>query len=167
MSTGVRVPPALGGETFREAMSFLAAPLTIVTTRDQEGRPWGFTASSVTSVSLEPLLVLVGISHTSSCFPVFSEASEFVINVLGRDNRELARRFAARGMDRFVGVRFDDWPNSDLPYLVDVVVVFRCTVAERISAGDHDLLIGELTGVRRQDSTEPLLWYRRDFRPSD
>ncbi|PAZ17601.1 NADH:riboflavin 5'-phosphate oxidoreductase [Streptomyces sp. SA15] len=160
-------PPALDGEEFREAMSLLAAPLTIVTARDTEGRPWGFTASSVTSVSLEPPLVLVGMSHTSSCFPALSEAAEFTINVLGSDHRDLARTFATSGVDRFSGVSLADWLDSTVPYLADVAVAFRCTATSRIPVGDHTLLIGELTGMRGHGATaSPLVWYRRDFRMS-
>ncbi|MBX9396487.1 flavin reductase family protein [Streptomyces sp. TRM72054] len=158
-------PPALGSAEFREAMSFLAAPLTIVTARDAEGRAWGFTASSVTSVSLEPPLVLVGVSHTSSCFGALSEATEFSINILGSDHRELARTFATRGVDRFSGVRLADWPDSTVPYLADVAVALRCVVTSRVPVGDHTLLIGELSGMHRQGpASAPLVWYRRDFR---
>ncbi|MEW1550078.1 flavin reductase family protein [Streptomyces tsukubensis] len=161
---GVR-PPALDGAEFREAMSFLAAPLTIVTARDAEGCLWGFTASSVTSVSLEPPLVLVGISQTSSCFGALSEATEFSINILGGDDRDLARTFATSGADRFSGVRSADWPDSAVPYLADIAVALRCVVAGRIPVGDHTLLIGELSGVRGQGTAvSPLMWYRRDFR---
>ncbi|MGW0854212.1 flavin reductase family protein [Streptomyces sp. NPDC002690] len=158
---------ALTGDDFREAMSLLAAPLTIVTARDTVGRPWGFTASSVTSVSLDPPLVLVGMAHTSSCYPALSTAAEFTVNVLGSDHRTLARTFATSGADRFAGVRLEDWPDSQVPYLADVGVAFRCTAAQRIAVGDHTLLIGELTGLRgRGETTSPLLWHRRNFQPS-
>ncbi|MEU9587102.1 flavin reductase family protein [Streptomyces werraensis] len=160
-------PPALGSTEFREAMSFLAAPLTIVTARDAEGRLWGFTASSVTSVSLEPPLVLVGISHTSSCFGALSEATEFSINILGSEHRALARNFATSGVDRFSGVLLANWPDSTVPYLADIAVALRCVVTSRIPVGDHTLLIGELSGMRRQGTAaSPLVWYRRDFRTS-
>ncbi|MEU5437985.1 flavin reductase family protein [Streptomyces sp. NPDC020719] len=158
-------PPALGSAEFREAMSFLAAPLTIITARDAEERLWGFTASSVTSVSLEPPLVLVGISQTSSCFRALSEAAEFSINILGSDHRDLAQTFATSGVDRFSGVRLADWPDSAVPYLADIAVALRCVVTSRMQVGDHGLLIGEPSAVRRQGTAgAPLVWYGRDFR---
>lgn len=160
--------PAVDGDAFRDALSLLASPLTIVTTRDQDGHPYGFTASSVTSVSLDPPLVLVGISHTSSCFAALSTSSEFVINVLGGEDRDLARRFATSGADRFADVRHEDWPDSATPFLPDVAVAWRCETVSRIPVGDHDLLIGKLVGLRRPDTgTSPLLWYQRGFRTSD
>ncbi|MGX5182904.1 flavin reductase family protein [Streptomyces avermitilis] len=61
---------------FREAMSRLAAAVTITTAQDEAGGYWGFTATSVTSASLDPPLLLVGISRTFSCRPVFRTASE-------------------------------------------------------------------------------------------
>ncbi|MFD9718896.1 flavin reductase family protein [Streptomyces sp. NPDC059076] len=168
MSTQVKgSPQAMESEEFRDAMSLLAAPLTIVTARDTEGRPWGFTASSVTSVSLEPPLLLVGMSRTSSCFPALSEADEFTVNVLGEGHRELARTFATTGVDRFAGVSIGDWGDSTVPYLTDVSVAFRCSASSRIPVGDHTLLVGELTQMRGHGATaSPLVWYRRDFRMS-
>ncbi|WP_405467561.1 flavin reductase family protein (plasmid) [Streptomyces jietaisiensis] len=148
-------------------MSLLAAPLTIITARDQAGRPWGFTASSVTSASLDPPLVLVGLAHTSSCFTALTKASEFAINILGSDQSALARRFATSGTDRFAGARTQNWPDSLLPHLTEAPVVIRCGMANRITVGDHDLLVGELIGMRRQGEPKPLLWYRREFHSID
>jgi flavin reductase ActVB len=168
--TGTQVdltPSAVDSETFREALSLLASPLTIVTTRDQDGNLFGFTASSVTSVSLDPPLVLVGVSHTSSCFAAVSKSPEFVINVLGGEDHDLARQFATKGADRFAGVRHEDWPDSATPFLPDVAVAWRCETVNRIPVGDHDLLIGKLIGLRRpDDGASPLLWYQRGFRTS-
>lgn len=150
-------------ETFRNVMSRIAAPLTVVTTRDDLGDRWGFTASSVTAASLEPPLVLVGVAHTSSCLDALTKASEFVINVLDEEHRHVARQFASRGVDRFAGQDFGTWPDSGLPYLTDAHAALRCVVADRIPVGDHDLFIGELVGAIVNDSAKPLLWYGRSF----
>ncbi|MEU7260674.1 flavin reductase family protein [Streptomyces rimosus] len=152
------------GGTFRRAMSRLAAPLTVVTTRDATGAPRGFTASSTTAASLEPPLLVVGISHTSSCHGALSQAPEFVVNVLGRQHRAVAELFARSGVDRFAGQDFTSWPGSGLPCLPGAHATLRCVARERIPVGDHDLLIGELVGVLTSESTEPLLWYDRAFR---
>jgi flavin reductase ActVB len=151
-------------ETFRDAMARLAAPLSVITTCDESGKAWGFTASSVSAASLEPPLVLVGISHTSSCAGVLSTAPEFVVNVLDRRQHAVAKRFATPGVDRFAGQDFGRWPGSDLPCLPDAHVALRCVVRGRIPVGDHDLLVGELTGVITGGPTEPLLWHERAFR---
>ncbi len=152
---------------FRDAMAQLAAPVTIVTTVDDEGRPWGFTASSVASVSLDPPLVLVGLSHTSSCHNALVSSAEFVVNVLGERHRALAKRFSEHGIDRFAGSGLTTWPGSALPYLPDAAAAFRCLTWQAVPAGDHDLLLGALTDTRTGPGSGPsasaLLWYRRAF----
>lgn len=148
---------------FKEAMSYLAAPLAVVTTRDTEGRWWGFTASSVMSVSLTPPLVLVGIAHESSCLPILAEAPCFVVNLLGEQHQHIARRFATRGIDRFADQDFLVWSETGVPLLADAHAAFRCRRVDRILAGDHDLLLGEPVEVRTRASAKPLLWYRREF----
>ncbi|MDO0914709.1 flavin reductase family protein [Streptomyces sp. DT2A-34] len=149
---------------FRDAMALLAAPLTIVTTLDAQGHRQGFTASSVTSASLEPPLLLVGLSNTSSCRPALTQSDGFVVNVLGEQHAEVAGRFAARDVDRFAEQDFGSWPGCGLPYLTDANAVLRCTTVDRVPVGDHLLLIGELTGVLTPGSAPPLLWYQRAFR---
>ncbi|WP_430477983.1 flavin reductase family protein [Streptomyces sp. P11-1] len=164
MTVRADIRPVRDTETFKDALSLLASPLTLVTTADEEGNRWGLTASSVISASLSPPLVVVGIARTSSCAAAFAAASEFVVNVLGEQHRELAGRFAARGIDRFAGQSVADWPGSRLPFVPDAHAAFRCAVADRLRVGDHDLLVGRPTEVLLDGGSPPLLWHRRAFR---
>ncbi|MFJ8546488.1 flavin reductase family protein [Streptomyces sp. NPDC093586] len=148
---------------FRDAMARLAAPVTVVTTVGTDGRRRGFTASSVTSVSAEPPLLLVGVTRGTSCHQPLLAAGEFVVNVLGGHHGELARRFAAPGVDRFAGGEFEEWPGSGLPYLPDAAVALRCTTAGVVTAGDHDLLLGTPAETRGRGSSGALVWYQRAF----
>lgn len=150
-------------QTFRDAMALLVAPVTVVAMQDDRGRRWGFTASSVTSVSLTPPLLLVGLSHSSSCRPALLGTTDFTVNVLGAQHREVARRFATRGVDRFAGGEFGTWPGYELPCLLDAVAVFRCRRTAVLPAGDHDLVLGALVEVRTSPADAPLLLFRRDF----
>ncbi|GGS25248.1 flavin reductase [Streptomyces aureoverticillatus] len=157
--------PAAGAQAFKDAMALLAAPVSVVTARDAAGRRWGFTASSVTSVSLHPPLVMVGIALTSSCHRAMTQAGEFVINLLGEQHRPIAQRFAARGVDRFAPGDFGAWDDTTaLPHLPDATVLLRCTTVDVIRAGDHDLLLATPDQIRIRDHADPpLLWYRRGF----
>ncbi|MDH6113666.1 flavin reductase ActVB [Kitasatospora sp. MAP12-15] len=150
-------------QSFRDAMSLLAAPTAIVATRDADGQPWGFTASAVTSVSLDPPLLLVGIARTSSCHQALVSAAEFTVNVLGEQHQDIARRFATHGLDRFAGSGLTSWPGTALPCLPDARVLLRCTVAQVTPAGDHDLLLGAVTGIRIGHPGRSLVWYQRTF----
>lgn len=154
-------------EAFREAMSRLASPLTVITARDQENKLRGFTATSVTSMSLEPPLICFGVSHTSSCFNAMTDAEEFTVNILGVGQNELASKFAESGVDRFIGVRTEYWKRTGTPYLADAPTVIHCSAAGRATFGDHDLLIGRCSGVQVNGERKPLIWYRRAFRTTD
>ncbi|MEU8181977.1 flavin reductase family protein [Micromonospora sp. NPDC049044] len=157
------VAPSVDGQTFRDAMALLAAPITVVTFSDHTGRRWGFTASSVTSVSLDPPLITVGVAHASSCYRALAVAPEFVVNVLSDRHRAVATRFAARGLDRFAEGGFVRWPGSMLPCLADAHLLLRCRPTHLVPVGDHDLLVGTPTEVRMSGPGKPLVWYRRDF----
>ncbi|MFI5528206.1 flavin reductase family protein [Kitasatospora sp. NPDC051853] len=154
-------PPTVDAQTFRDAMALLAAPTTIVTTLDQDGRPWGFTASAVTSVSLDPPLLLVGVGRTSSCHRALVTAREFVVNVLGEQHQDMARRFARHGVDRFAGGGLTTLDG--LPCLPDARVVLRCRTTQVTPAGDHDLLLGTVAEARIGLPGRSLVWYQRAF----
>lgn len=154
---------AIGPEQFRDAMALLAAPVTVVTTVDAGGTRRGFTASAVTSVSLDPPLFLVGVTRGSGCHQPLLDRGEFVVNVLGGCHGALARRFAAAAADRFAGGEFETWPGSGLPYLPDASLLLRCALADVVPAGDHDLLLGSPLEVRTNGSSGALVWYQRSF----
>ncbi|WP_344400805.1 flavin reductase family protein [Streptomyces longisporus] len=145
-------------------MSRLAAGVTIVAARDDAGRCRGFTATSVTSASLEPPLLLVGIARTSSCYPVFRTAREFTVNILKEGHQHLARRFAVSGIDRFAEGGFTEWRDGGPPCLDDAHVSLYCAALDMIPLGDHELLVGRVIEARLPSPEDaPLVWYRRAF----
>lgn len=156
--------PGAAAQSFRDAMALLAAPVSVITALDPDGRRRGFTASSVSSVSLDPPLILAGVALTSSCHATLTTAPEFVVNVLGAQHRDLARRFATQDVDRFAGGGFAPWEDSGTPYLPDAALLVRCRTARIVRAGDHDLVLATPVEFRHGvDGTDPLLWYRRGF----
>lgn len=166
MTVQSSTPPgaaATGPEQFRDAMALLAAPVTVITTVDGDGRPEGFTASSVTSVSLAPPLMRVGVTHGSSCHRPLIDRGKFVVNVLGSRHAALAQRFATPLVDRLAGGEFETWADRDLPYLPDAAVLLRCALTEVVRAGDHDLLLARPLEVRTSGSSGALVWYQRSF----
>ncbi|QNS09230.1 flavin reductase family protein [Streptomyces xanthii] len=151
-------------QSFRDAMAQLAAPVSVITALDPDGRRRGFTASSVSSVSLDPPLILAGVALTSSCHATLTTTPEFVVNVLGAQHRDLARRFATQDVDRFAGGGFDAWEGSGTPYLPDAALLMRCRTARIVRAGDHDLVLATPVEFRHGTADiAPLLWYRRGF----
>jgi flavin reductase (DIM6/NTAB) family NADH-FMN oxidoreductase RutF len=128
---------------FRTALRHLAAGVTVVTTRDAEGRPSGLTASAFTAVSLEPPLVLVCVDHAATAHPALSQHGWFAINVLSTDQEAVARQFAASGGDKFAGVAFREG-LARLPILEGVLVALECRVVSGHEAGDHTIFVGQL-----------------------
>lgn len=147
---------------FRAAMSRLAAGVVVVTTREADGTPRGFTATSFCSLSLDPPLVLVCLAHTSSSFAAFDDCEEFAVSILGAEHTDVALRFATSGADKFPDGEHELTPSL-LPVVAGALGRLDCRVHERHRAGDHTILIGRVTDARPAPG-EPLLYYDRAFR---
>lgn len=150
-------------ELFREAMTRFASGVTIVTTADEDGRWWGFTASAFTSLSLSPPLVLACLATSADSHPVFMRAPAFVVNILGREHEALALRFATKGADKFGGGEFRPGRAEGLPVLDDAVVSLKCRTHDRYEGGDHTILIGAVEYLNLRHNSRPAVHYSRRF----
>lgn len=148
---------------YKEVMGNYPTGVTIVTTRDEEKRPVGLTVNSFASVSLDPLLILWSIDHRVSSLEAFRSSDKFAVHVLAGNQQELCESFASKGADRFSHCK---WQNSlqNLPILEDTFAVLQCKTFNRVEAGDHTILIGEVIDIEVQDK-EPMLYHRRHFAP--
>jgi flavin reductase (DIM6/NTAB) family NADH-FMN oxidoreductase RutF len=120
--------------------------MAIAGVMDSQGTPHGLTVSFFTSVSLDPPPIPIRVGHEVTSIDVFRKASHFVINILAEDQRELSRRFAGQGHDRFDGL---EWRRgeSGAPLLAGVVAEIECARHRRVPAGDHDIRIGEMSSA--------------------
>lgn len=145
---------------FRQALGRFASGVTVVTTA-LEGRPYGMTVSSFSSLSLTPPLVLVCIDKTVSSHAVISAAGGFVVNVLEQSQEHLSRRFAAREEDKFNGIA---WSSGQLglPVLDDVLAAIECRLHATLPGGDHTIFVGEVIDAE-VGSGAPLLYYRGGY----
>ncbi|MEX5632804.1 flavin reductase family protein [Parafrankia sp. FMc2] len=146
---------------FRDAMASFPSGVTIVTTADDTGRWWGFTASSFCSVSMDPPLVLVCLAATAQCHSAFEQAERFIVHVVPPGHADLAVRFATRGADKFAdaGFRSDE---RGLPVLDEACVTFDCAAHAVHPAGDHSILVGRVVRTRLGDD-QPAVYFRRRF----
>jgi flavin reductase (DIM6/NTAB) family NADH-FMN oxidoreductase RutF len=136
-------PPAFDTRHFRNALSQFATGVTVITTRLDNGKFFGLTASSFNSVSLDPPLVLWSLSTQANSMPLFTGNSHYVINVLSADQAQLADRFARRIENRFDGVEFE-LSNTGLPIIKGVAAWFECHNRSRYPEGDHVIFVGEV-----------------------
>lgn len=127
----------------RDAFGCFATGVTLVTTH-WKGQDWGMTCSSFNAVSLDPALVLWNVRHSSASFEAFVHADGYTVSVLGIEHKELAQAFA-RGTqaERFAAGQFVRLANNRLQ-LIDALAWFDCTLQQTITAGDHDILIGQI-----------------------
>jgi flavin reductase (DIM6/NTAB) family NADH-FMN oxidoreductase RutF len=152
-------------DAFTRTMSRVPGPVTVATTVDATGRAWGLTASSFTSLSLEPPLVLLCIDKSAGTHEAFTSAAHFLVNVLADDQSEVARRFAARGTDRFRGSAMTS-SELGLPGLPDAAARLACSVHDVLDGGDHTILVGRVRHTHAAGRQALVYWDRTFCRPA-
>jgi len=146
------------GPLLRRVMGGFATGVTVVTTCDPGGRPAGLTANAVTSVSLEPPLVLVCVDRRAECHPHFLATGRFVVNILAADQEPLSSRFARSGTDKFAGIAYETTPEG-LPLLPDTLGRLDCRIVTTHEGGDHVIHVGQVERAEAREG-EPLLFFR-------
>src|SRR5437764_12727376 len=126
---------------FRQLLGRFATGVTVVTTRDQAGKPIGMTASSVASVSLDPPLVLVSVARDNDMLPALKAADRFVLNVLAADQEAISRRFAEEHPNRFDGIGYRETLQG-MPVLEGVLASIECEKDGEGPGGDHRVCLG-------------------------
>jgi len=161
---------AICASDFRRVVGSFATGVTVITTRDPEGRPKGFTANAFTSLSLDPPLVIVCVDKSSETYPALAreDGAVFAVNILADHQEELSRRFASKGGDKFGGVEFHE-ERTGAPILDGVLAHVECEVAQLFDGGDHTIVVGEVQnlGVNPEEAdgptARPLLFYRGKY----
>ena len=127
----------------RNALGAFATGVTIITTRDRQGKLHGMTANSFSSVSLDPPLVLWSSSLYAQSLPAFQEGSHFVVNILAFDQIELSNKFAKQSDDKFVDTEHII-AESGAPVIIGAAAHFECRNEFRHYGGDHIIFIGHV-----------------------
>jgi flavin reductase (DIM6/NTAB) family NADH-FMN oxidoreductase RutF len=144
---------------YRQIIGHFATGVAIVTCNGPDG-PTGLTTNAITSVSLEPLLLLVCFDNTSRTLPAVREAGRFAVNVLRAGQEDLARVFASKRVAR---EKFEAATHMDahgVPVLDGALAWLACDLTALHPAGDHTLGIGEITHMDADRDGEPLVWFR-------
>ena len=146
---------------FRHVMRHFPTGVTVVTT-EHEGEPHGMTANSVTSVSLEPVMLLVCLLRDARTSVAVQRRGRFAVNILCDHQEELSRRFALPGVDHFDGVQLDEGPDG-LPLVRDALAHVVCSVADVVAAGDHDVVFGTVDHCHVNGGS-PLVFFLGGYR---
>jgi 3-hydroxy-9,10-secoandrosta-1,3,5(10)-triene-9,17-dione monooxygenase reductase component len=146
--------------SFRAAISLFATGVTVITV-NVDGQPAGMTASAVSSLSLDPVRLLVCISNRLPTHDAVARSGRFAVNVLGEGHARTAIRFATPGIDKFAGVRIED--EAGVPVLDEAIAYFICDVHERFPGGDHSIFIGDVVRLAYRPGSRPLLYFASEF----
>ncbi len=154
---------SLAAEAFRTAIGHFATGVAVVTCAGPDG-PAGLTTNAVSSLSLDPLLLLVCFDNGSRTLQVVQESRRFAVNVLRADDRADAAVFASKRAqpEKFAAVTHRI--EHDVPVLDRALAWVACDLDRTIPAGDHTIGIGAVTQVwSAPDGGEPLLFFRGAF----
>lgn len=143
----------------RTVLGRFATGVAVVTVRTAEGNPLGMTVNSFLSVSLEPPLVSFCVNRDSRLCPAFTGAAVFAVNVLTEQQRDLSRRFAKPGLDRFGTLPYAPG-RSGAPVLPGSLAVVECTTDSVMPAGDHVIVLGRVVAaVKAEKAAQPLVFF--------
>lgn len=148
---------------FRRALGCFATGVTVVTARDAGGRNRGITINSLSSVSLEPPLVLFCLDRATPSFAGFLETPLFAVNVLRASQLDLSVQFATAAADKWDRVGFDLWPG-DLPVLQGCLATLACRRDAVHEGGDHVIIVGRVERLAVAEGDEPLIYFQSSYR---
>ncbi len=154
-------PEPLPSEEFKAVFRRHPAGVAVITCATPGG-PAGFTATSVISVAAKPAMLAFSVSAGSTSRRILDTAPSVVVNFLAADQRDLARRFAARDTDRFAGLSYCTLTTGE-PVLPGTTAWIRGTVEQRLPVGDSLLITVRALLAHREQGTEPLVYLDRSF----
>ena len=143
--------------TYRETVGHFATGVSVITTKDANG-PQGMTVNSLTSVSLDPTLLLLCLTRDTRTLAGIRESGAFVVNVLSHHQMALSNNFARPAEDHFADVQIE-WSDDGMPHLPNSLATIHCRVWRLDDGGDHEIVIGQVTDVATNDG-DPLVFYR-------
>lgn len=163
MTTPVEHRSVIDPGRFRQVLGQYPTGVVIVTALGGAGAPIGMTVGSFSAVSLDPPLVAFLPDKKSSSWRALRESGpRFCVNVLGAKQEDVCRLIATRKQDKFAGIGWGYSP-AGLPVVAGSVVWLECTTEEVIDAGDHDIVLGRVTGLDLGSETYPLLFLRGGY----
>ena len=148
----------IDADLFRRVLGSFASGVSIVTTLEPDGQPRGFTVSGMSSLSLDPRLLLICVSANSATLAAIQDRDAFTVNILTEAQRELAQRFASRQENKFAGVAWRAGATGT-PVLDGALAYAECSVFRIYEGGDHVIILGEIVAAGAGDAV-PLLYFR-------
>ena len=151
-------------DLYRQVMGNWGTGVTVVTTKDKNGQPYGLTVSSFTSVSMDPILVLVCLDDRLSGLQFFKDSMNFGVSILSEAQQEVSRLFAKKDTLRPPELYFNG--ETGIPLIRDSLVTLECETTEIYPGGDHSIFLGKVLAAElhgAMQGTKPLLYFRGKY----
>jgi 4-nitrophenol 2-monooxygenase / 4-nitrocatechol 4-monooxygenase, reductase component len=157
-STGTRT--VLADEVFRDVIGRFASGVTVITTTAGD-RDHGTTASAVSSLSMDPPMLLICLNKTSDTQAAILESGVFGVNILAEDQGQVAYQFAKKGQDKFAGVGIQRG-RTGIPLVENALAHLECEVDETVTGGTHTVFLGRVKEATGKEGA-PLTYFRGRF----
>jgi flavin reductase (DIM6/NTAB) family NADH-FMN oxidoreductase RutF len=152
-------------EDFKGALGSWAAGVTVVTTK-QDALVYGITVSSFSSLSIDPLLVLVCLADSNRLPSMIEQSQRFAVSILAEGQDAISAFFSKSGREpvkAFEEFGTIEWKTGS-PIIQGAVAHLDCEVEKLVHGGDHTIAIGRVVGAAFDATKMPLIYYRRGYR---
>lgn len=153
-------------DDFKGALGSWAAGVTVVTTK-LDGLVYGITVSSFSSLSVDPLLILVSIQNSNQLSTMIPKAKAFAVSILASDQEHVSAAFAKSGREPAPTLGPDvpvlEW-HTGSPIVEGSIAHLDCELEIAVPGGDHTIMIGRVLGASSNPEKLPLLYFRRGYR---
>ncbi len=150
--------PVIDQRLYRDVVGRFATGVTVVTFQTEDVTR-GMTANAVTSLSLDPTLLLVCVDKRGTVHSQLRDAEAFAVNILAEDQVDISKTFSRRGVEGMAGVPYRLGATGS-PIIDGVLAWFECAVHERLDGGDHTIYVGRVVDLALpRPEAEPLLFF--------
>jgi flavin reductase (DIM6/NTAB) family NADH-FMN oxidoreductase RutF len=161
----IKIGREISSADFRSAMRHLTGGVSVITVG--RGRDIsGMTVTSVSSLSIDPPSLIVGINRSSSSWPLLKSYGFFGVNILNADQLDIAERFTgkdgSRGADRFTGA---EWITGacGVPLLVGALAALDCEIEDIVERHSHAIVIGRALDMKLSSRTAALAYWQGQY----
>lgn len=155
---------AVGPEEFKQALQHWASGVAVVTSKTEEFGVRGMTVTAFSSVSVEPPQILVCLNQTADTGDNIDRNQRFAVNILSSEQQTDSNNFSGGSSqeDRFANAKWQEG-HTGVPLLTDSIVSLECKLVDKVKAGTHFIVIGEVVASVSRPGA-PLLYHRGAYR---
>jgi flavin reductase (DIM6/NTAB) family NADH-FMN oxidoreductase RutF len=147
---------------FRTVLGHVPTAVAVLASGPPEA-PAAILVGSFTSISLEPPIVGAFIATTSTSWPAIARAGSFTANILSADQADMARQFARRGGDKFIGVHWEPSVRGH-PLLAGCIAALECSIDRVETVGDHLFVVATVEDLSAR-AGRPLVFFKGELEP--